>query len=74
MRKIIGYGLIAATCAGVVALAVVNELRAPPQIITLNPHGLSAAYLIPADRAQVHITAIVPFSEMDNQGTLGLAH
>jgi predicted Zn-dependent peptidase len=56
------------------ALAVAHWLRAPPQIIALNPHGFGAAYLIPADRTQVHITAIVPFSEMDNQGTLGLAH
>jgi predicted Zn-dependent peptidase len=69
--------LVAGLCGGCLAGAAVYvylQDAAPSGVIDLNPHGFAAAYLVPSDEAQTTITAYVPYSEMDNTGTLGLAH
>lgn len=69
--------LVAGLCGGCLAGAAIYvylQDAGPKGFITLNPQGFAAAYLVPSDEAQTTITAYVPFSEMDNTGTLGLAH
>lgn len=67
--------LAAVICALVGAGAYYfSKYIAPAGMIALKPHGFAAAYLIPSDDSKTTITAYFPFGEMDNTGSLGIAH
>ncbi len=48
--------------------------RPTQQIISLDPQGFRAAYLIPATGGDPQVHLIVTSGEMDNQGTEGIPH
>lgn len=72
MRFKIVFFVIGLACA---ILAMVWFDKPPArQIISLDPNGFRAAYLIPATGVDSQVHLIVTSGEMDNQGTEGIPH